>query len=204
MVGAIFSLLVNAFVSGLAVIGGCTVINKLGKFFIVIENEKKDGYKKGFDNVMAESIDEINKCVESVGIISNNFSKIIFTIYDITTGNKVIRKNKDGKIIIAEKGAIEITYKNKLDILNDKVKKYEEELKKVRENNLKTNKNEENTKQENEKDNTATKDNIENDTEDDVEDDAEDYADDDAEDDADDDAEDDTEDEFYLEKDSSE
>ena len=116
----------------MALIGGCTVINKFGKFFMVIENEKKDGYKKGFDIIMVDSIDEINRCVESVGVISNTCSKIIVTIYDISMGNKVIRKNKEGKIIITEKVAVENNYKNKLDILNNKVKHYEEELKKIK------------------------------------------------------------------------
>ena len=55
-------------------------------------------YKKGFDVIMVDSIDEINRCVESAGIISNTCGKIIFTVYDISMGNKVIRKNKEGKI----------------------------------------------------------------------------------------------------------
>jgi len=132
MIGPIFSLLTNIFFSGLSLIGGCTVINKLGKFFMVIENEKKDGYKKGFDTIMVDSIDEINRCVESVGIISNTCSKIIITVYDISSGNKVIRKNKEGKIVITEKTAFVNNYKNKLDVLNNKDKHYEEELKKIK------------------------------------------------------------------------
>lgn len=132
MIGPILSLLTNIFFSGLAVIGGCTVINKFGKFFMVIENEKKDGYKKGFDAIMVDSIDEINRCVESAGIISNTCGKIIVTVYDISMGNKVIRKNKEGKIVITEKTAVVNNYKNKLDVLNNKVKHYEEELKKMK------------------------------------------------------------------------
>lgn len=138
MIGPIFSLLTNIFFSGLAVIGGCTVINKFGKFFMVIENEKKDGYKKGFDVIMVDSIDEINRCVESAGIISNTCGKIIVTVYDISMGNKVIRKNKEGKIIITEKTAVVNNYKNKLDVLNNKVKHYEEELKKMKNTKEKT------------------------------------------------------------------
>ena len=138
MIGPIFSLLTNIFFSGLAVIGGCTVINKFGKFFMVIENEKKDGYKKGFDVIMVDSIDEINRCVESAGIISNTCGKIIITVYDISMGNKVIRKNKEGKIVITEKTAVVNNYKNKLDVLNNKVKHYEEELKKMKSRKEKT------------------------------------------------------------------
>ena len=132
MVNAIISLLTNTFISGLAFIGGCTVILKLGKFFKVIEQEETDGFKKGFDAIMVDSIDEINKCFDSVGILANNSSKIFFTVYDIVSGTKVIKKNKDGKIIITSFEKVSGTYKSKIDELNNKVKIYEDELSKMK------------------------------------------------------------------------
>jgi hypothetical protein len=125
MVSAIISLISNTLFSGLAFIGCCTIINKCGKFFKTIEEEKQDGYKKGFDNIMVDSIEEINKSVESVGIISNSLHKIFFTVYDIVTGSKIVKKNKDGKIVIS-------SYKNKIDELNNKVKLYQDELNKIK------------------------------------------------------------------------
>ena len=125
MVSAIISLISNTLFSGLAFIGCCTIINKCGKFFKTIEEEKQEGYKKGFDNIMVDSIDEINKSVESIGVISNSLNKIFFMVYDIVTGAKVVRKNKEGKIVIS-------SYRNKIDELNNKVKLYQDELNKLK------------------------------------------------------------------------
>lgn len=132
MVNAILSLISNSLITGLAIIGAGTLINKAGKFFKIIEEEKQDGYRKGFDSVMIESIDEINKCVESVGVISTNLNKIFFIMYDITTGNKFVKKDKDGKIIICSKSKLYSGYKDKIDELSTRVKKYQDELKKVK------------------------------------------------------------------------
>jgi hypothetical protein len=132
MVNAILSLIANSFVSGLAIIGAGTLINKLGKFFKIIEESSEDGYRKGFDAIMVESIDEINNCVESSTRITNNFHKIFFIIYDISIGNKFIKKNKEGKLIICTKSKIYTGYKDKIEELNDKVKKYQDELNKMK------------------------------------------------------------------------
>jgi len=132
MVNAILSLIANSFISGLAVIGAGTLINKLGKFFKIIDESSEDGYRKGFDSIMVESIDEINNCVESSTRITNNFHKIFFIIYDISIGNKFIKKNKEGKLIICTKSKIYSGYKDKIEELNDKVKKYQDELNKMK------------------------------------------------------------------------
>jgi hypothetical protein len=132
MVNAILSLIANSFISGLAVIGAGTLINKLGKFFKIIEESSEDGYRKGFDAIMVESIDEINNCVESSTRITNNFHKIFFIIYDISIGNKFIKKNKEGKLIICTKSKIYSGYKDKIEELNDRVKKYQDELNKMK------------------------------------------------------------------------
>jgi hypothetical protein len=139
MVNAILSLISNSLISGLAIIGMGTLINKAGKFFKIIEEEQQDGYRKAFDSVMVESIDEINKSVESVGIIGTNINKIFFILYDISTGNKFIKKDKDGKLIICNKSRIYTGYKDKIEELNSKVKKYQEELSKIKKNDDKKN-----------------------------------------------------------------
>jgi len=138
MVSAIISLLTNTFISGLAFIGGITVINKLGKFFKTIEQEENDGFKKGFDIIMVDSIDQINTCVDSLATITSNLNRMALTIYDIVSGNKIIKKNKEGKIIITSHSKINGTIKSKIDELNNKVKIYEDELNKMKKKNLKT------------------------------------------------------------------
>jgi hypothetical protein len=129
---AIFNLLTNTIMSGFAFIGIGTCIIKLGNFFKIIEENKEDAFKKGFDIIMLESIDEMNKCVESISLITNNFNKIIFILYDIIIGNKFIKKNKDGKIIICTKSNTFIGLKEKIQELKSKVKNYEEEINKIK------------------------------------------------------------------------
>ena len=135
MVNAILSLITNSLISGFAIIGIGTFINKVGKFFKVIEESSNDGYKKGFDAIMIDSMDEMNRCVESVNLITMNFNKIFLILYDIVSGNKYIKKDKDGKIIICTKSKMYSGYKNKIEELSSKVKKYENELKKFKKGN---------------------------------------------------------------------
>lgn len=136
---AIFSLLSNILITGTSIIGCCTIINKVGKFFKTMEETKNDGFKVAFDGFMMESIDEINKCVESLSTIVNNFNNSIIVVYDIIVGNKFIKKNKDGKIIICNKTKMFIGYKDKIDELTVRVKKYQDELKKFKKNKSKNN-----------------------------------------------------------------
>ena len=74
---AIINLLSNVFTTGFALIGICTTINKVGRFFKIIEENKVDGFKVGFDTLMLESLKEVNTSVESISIISSNITKII-------------------------------------------------------------------------------------------------------------------------------
>jgi hypothetical protein len=134
---AILNLVSNMCMLGCSIIGAVTIINKTGKFFQIIDDNKTDGFRKAFDTITLESIDDINKSVASVNIISNNFGKIIFTVYDITVGNKYIKKDKDGKIIICNKTKIQSAYKDKIEELNTKVKKYQEELSKMKDTDKK-------------------------------------------------------------------
>ena len=129
---AILNLVSNTLMTGFACIGIGTVINKLGKFFKIIDEHKKDGFKSAFDSIMLDTIDEGNRCVESVTVITRNLSKIVFIVYDISVGNKFVKKDKDGKIVICNLSKLHSGYKSKIDELNTKVKKYQEELNKIK------------------------------------------------------------------------
>jgi hypothetical protein len=156
---AILSLISNTFVTSLACIGLATVVNKVGKFFKIIDEHKNDGFKAGFDTIMIDSIDELNRCVESITIISGNIGKICIIMYDISVGNKFIKKDKSGKIIICNKAKLYSGYKDKIDELKNKVKKYESELKKikvVKKDGTTTDKNVENTEDDSEDDSSSS------------------------------------------------
>ena len=131
---AIFNLLANILMTGTSIIGVSTIINKVGKFCKIVDENKKDGFKIGFDTIMLESINDINNCVESISTISNNSSKILCILYDICVGNKYVKKDKDGKIIICSKLKVYSGFKDKIEELNSKVKKYQDELTKLKKN----------------------------------------------------------------------
>ena len=154
---AIFNLLANVLMTGTSIIGIATIINKVGKFCKIVDENKKDGFKIGFDTVMLESINDINNCVESISTISNNSTKIACILYDILVGNKYIKKDKDGKVIICSKLKVYSGFKDKINELNTKVKKYQEELSK-----LKTNKETKETKENNDLKNDESSDNSSN------------------------------------------
>ena len=134
MVTAIFFLISNSLVSGLAIIGLGSVINKLGTFFKILEINKEDGFRQGFDTIVLESMNDVNNCVDSVTLISDNLFKIFIILYDIIIGNKYMEKDKNGKIIILTKEKINEKYKNEIEELNNKVKKYQNELNKIKNN----------------------------------------------------------------------
>lgn len=131
---AIASLIINSLVIVSSSMGVMSVIIKFGKFFKIMEENHEDGFKKGFDKIMLESIDEMNTCVESISIITKNSNKLFFILYDLIVGNKYIKKDKDGKIIIFNKSKLYSGFKNKIDELNNKVKKYQQELRKFKTN----------------------------------------------------------------------
>jgi len=154
---AIFNLLANILMTGTSIIGVATIINKVGKFCKIVDENKKDGFKIGFDTIMLESINDINNCVESISTISNNSTKIACILYDILVGNKYIKKDKDGKVIICSKLKVYSGFKDKINELNTKVRKYQEELSK-----LKTNKETKETKENNDLKNDESSDNSSN------------------------------------------
>jgi hypothetical protein len=152
---AILNLVTNTIMTGFAFVGIGTFIIKIGNFFRIIEENKEDAFKKGFDTIMSESIDEMNTCVESISIITNNFNKIFFILYDILVGNKFIKKDKDGKIIICIKSKMYSGFKDKIEELNSKVKKYQQELNKMKKNKKVNN--------DNDNDSSSSEDNVLND-----------------------------------------
>ncbi len=128
MVAAIFHLLTNALYTGCAIVGVGTIINKAGKFFKIVEEEKEDGFRKAFDTTMCESIQDMNQLFDSISMISTNSVKSTILFYEIMVGNKCIQKNKEGKIVIVDGPRVVESYKGKVDELTKKLKKYEEEL----------------------------------------------------------------------------
>ena len=128
----VINLLISSVMIGTSCIGVITIINKIGKLCKIIDENKVDGFKIGFDTLMLDFIDDTNKCVESISSITNNLTKISLIVYDIITGNKYIKKDKDGKIIICNKSKLDTSYKNKIEELSGKVKKYKEELNKIK------------------------------------------------------------------------
>ena len=133
---AIIHLITNSIFTVTSIIGIVTIINKFGILCKVIDENKNDGYKLGFDKLMLDSIDEINRCVDSITFIAVGINKIFVISYDIMIGNKFIKKDKDGKIIICTKTKLDSSYKTKINELNSRVKKYQDELNKIKKNKI--------------------------------------------------------------------
>lgn len=135
MVFIILELLYTTLFSGFFLIGFGTVLNKLGDFFKIIEEEEKDNFKKAFDKITNDSISEFNKCFLSTHIIISRFAKLLSISYDLVTGQKVIKKNKDGNIVICDKSTMMEKYESKIEELESKINKFKE-LAKNNKNNL--------------------------------------------------------------------
>ncbi len=134
---AIFNVVSSSIFTGLAIIGAGTFINKVGIFIKTYEEEPKDSYKKAFDKTMIQSVEEINFCIDSMKKIATTTTKSTGLVSEIMLGSKVIQKDKNGKIIISDKSKLHNQYEDTISELNMKVKKYQEELKKVKQNKQK-------------------------------------------------------------------
>ena len=117
-----------------SIVGTITIINKAGHFLKTMEEETKDAYKKAFDKFMIETIDEINFSVDSVKLITKHTLKNSKLLFDLASGNKCIKKDKDGNIIVSDKSKLTEEYKEKIEHLYTKLKKYEKEVKKYKNN----------------------------------------------------------------------
>ena len=135
MVFIILELLYTTLFSGFFLIGFGKILNKLGDFFKIIEEEEKDNFKKAFDKLTNDSISEFNKCFLSTHIVISRFAKLLSISYDLLTGQKVIKKNKDGNIVICDKNTMMEKYESKIEELESKINKFKE-LAKNNKNNL--------------------------------------------------------------------
>jgi hypothetical protein len=132
----LFGLLYSTTSSLLLMLGTGCAINKLGDFFKVLENEENDNFKKAFDKVASDIINDFNNSFVSLNIISNNVSKNTIIFYELMIGEKFIKKTKDGKIIVDDKNTIFSNYENKIGSLNEKLKDYKDILKKMNKDNV--------------------------------------------------------------------
>ena len=103
MIYGFLSLVTTTSIFAFGIIGTITVINKTGHFLKNMEEEK---YKKAFDKFMIETIDEINFSVDSLKLITKYTLKNTKLLFDLASGNKCIKKDKDGNIIVSEKSKL--------------------------------------------------------------------------------------------------
>lgn len=127
----LFGLFYSTVSSILLMLGTGCAINKAGDFFKVLEEENDDNFKKGFDKVTGDMINDFNNSFVSLNLISNNISKSSILFYELMIGEKFIKKTKDGKIIVDDKNTIFDNYENKIGSLNEKIKGYKDILKKI-------------------------------------------------------------------------
>lgn len=129
MTYALAGLVYSTFSSLFLVLGVGTAINKTGEFFKILEKENNDNFKKAFDKVAGDFVDDFGRSFESMNLISGNISKIMILFWELLIGEKFIKKTKDGKIIVDDKNVIFSDYQNKISNLNNKIKNYQELLK---------------------------------------------------------------------------
>lgn len=132
MVQAILNIMSSSLFTGLICIGAGTMIHKIGSILKTVEEEPKDGYKKAFDKTMIQTVEEFNFCIDSVKLILKTTTKSGLLLTDIVTGNKVVQKDKDGKLYIRERSKLYGQYENTIEELSSKVRQYQEELEKMK------------------------------------------------------------------------
>lgn len=113
---------------------GC-FINKSGDFFKVLSEESDDNFKRAFDHITNDLMEDFSKTFVSMNLITNNVSKIMILAYELMIGEKMIKKTKDGKIMINDKNIIFDNYENKISKLSEKVKNYENILENMKNEN---------------------------------------------------------------------
>jgi hypothetical protein len=151
MLYGFLSLMTTTSIFVISGIGLITVINKAGNFLKTMEEEKKDSYKKAFDKFMIETIEELNNSIDSLKLISKHTLKNGKLLFDLASGNKCIKKDKDGNIILSDKSILTEEYKSKIEHLYTKLKKYQNEVKKYKNNDESSEKSKENGKKEDNK-----------------------------------------------------
>jgi hypothetical protein len=132
MVNAIFQLVSNSIYTSLAILGTGALISKVGVFLKTYEEEKHDSYKKAFDKTIISSIEELNFCIDSLKKIVTTSSRAGYLLTDLAFGNKVVQKDKSGRLFIAEKSKMYSQYEGTIQNLHTKVKQYQDELEKIK------------------------------------------------------------------------
>jgi hypothetical protein len=130
---ATLNLLTNCFITGLTIVGAVTIVNKVGKCFDIIETNE-NGIEKAFEYGIKSSLDELNGSLDSIQIIYKNLSKGFILGYELYNGNKIIKKTDEGKILVLQKTDL---YKDQIDELNNKVRRYQEEIEKIKDIKIK-------------------------------------------------------------------
>lgn len=133
---ALFGLLYSTMSSLLLIMGTGCAVNKAGDFFKLLEEESDDNFKKAFDKVAGDLVNDFNNSFVSLNLISSNVSKLAIIFYELMIGEKFIKKTKDGKIIVDDKNAIFDNYENKIGVLNEKIKKFKSILKETNKDNM--------------------------------------------------------------------
>jgi hypothetical protein len=131
----IFGLFSSILQSFLLILGFGCAVNKCGDFFKVLEEESDDHFKKAFDKVTSDFMDDFNNSFSSFHLISSNVSKLSVLGYELIIGEKFIKKTKDGKILVNDKNVIFDNYEEKIDKLNEKIKNYKSRLLSMKDNN---------------------------------------------------------------------
>lgn len=132
---AIFGLFYSTISSFLLMLGTGCFINKSGDFFKVLSEESDDNFKRAFDHITNDLMEDFSKTFVSMNLITNNVSKIMILAYELMIGEKMIKKTKDGKIMINDKNIIFDNYENKISKLSEKVKNYENILENMKNEN---------------------------------------------------------------------
>ena len=69
---ALFGLLYSTMSSLLLIMGTGCAVNKAGNFFKLLEEESDDNFKKAFDKVAGDLVNDFNNSFVSLNLISNN------------------------------------------------------------------------------------------------------------------------------------
>ena len=129
MIFLIFELLYTTLFSGFFLIGFGTTINRMGDFLKMLEIEENDNFSKAFDKLTNDVMSEFNKFFTSSHIVISKSMKIINISYELFTGEKVIKKSKEGNIIISDKSALMEKYESKIEALEKRISQFKEQKK---------------------------------------------------------------------------
>lgn len=129
MIFLIFELLYTTLFSGFFLIGFGSTINRAGDFLKMLETEEEENFSKAFDKLTNDVINEFNNFFTSSHLVISKSMKLINVAYELFTGEKVIKKTKEGNIIISDKSILMEKYELKIEALEKKISKFKEQTK---------------------------------------------------------------------------